>query len=341
MDYFSNLQDEANISAKYENQLNLLNSQKNERAEELTTLKNQYADELYSYGLDKANQALEKLDDVKSLIETGIDVAGLQTIKGITKLPDLYKGSDLEYGIDEGISGIKSIYSNLTAPGVKGLDTPPEQEGMELENLTGRIENQAVEPGSEFPSAGLTQADTGSVGGVTEATEQAVDTENQEASAFNSEITSDIDRGELTARSPDDSGAGEMNTDTAAEANSELEQETSSGIADGTSEGESLASDAVSSLTDAASSAASDVASSAAEGLAGLGATEAAENALDFTGIGEALAVGSLITAGIKSFVDWLDPPAPPPPPPPPQAPKFMPLAEAPTFISSQVQAGI
>jgi hypothetical protein len=212
---------------------------------------------------------------------------------------------------------------------------------MELENLTGRIENQAVEAGSEFPSAGLTQADTGSVGGVTEATEQAVDTENQEASAFNSEITSDIDRGELTARSPDDSGADEMNTDTAAEANSELEQETSAGIADGTSEGESLASDAVSSLTDAASSAASDVASSAAEGLAGLGATEAAENALDFTGIGEALAVGSLITAGIKSFVDWLDPPAPPPPPPPPQAPKFMPLAEAPTFISSQVQAGI
>src|SRR5210317_139532 len=135
MDYFSNLADEKNISSQYENQLNLLNGQKNERAEQLTALKNQYADELYSYGLDKANLGLEKLDDIKSLIETGIDVAGLQTIKGITKLPDLYKGSDLEYGIDEGIAGLKSVYSKLTAPAVKGLDTPPNKKAWNLKIL--------------------------------------------------------------------------------------------------------------------------------------------------------------------------------------------------------------
>jgi len=328
MDYFSNLQDEANISSKYEDQLNLLNSQKNEKAEQLTALKNQYADELYNYGLSAAT---EKLGDIKGVIESGIDLGGLQAVKGLAKL---YKGSDIEGAVGEGIDAVKGLYSKLTAPGVKGADTAPPQEGMELEDLTGKIENQAVEAGSEFPSAGLTvsQADTGTVGGVTEGTEQAVDTENQEASAFNSQITSDVDRGELTADSPAEADAGAVTDDTAAEANSLISQQASAGITDGTEAGTEMASQALSKLLP-------ESASTGLEGIGGLASTELAENSLDFSGVGEVLAVGSLVTAGIKSFVDWLDPQDDPPPPP--VAPKFQPMVEAPTFISSQVQAGL
>ena len=326
MDYFSNLQDEANISSKYEDQLNLLNGQKNERAEQLTALKNQYADELYNYGLSAAT---EKLGDIKGVIESGIDLGGIGAVKGLAKL---YKGSDIQGTVDEGIDAVKGLYSRLTAPGVKGADTPPPQEGMELEDLTGKIENQAVEAGSEFPSAGLTQADTGTVGGVTEATEQAVDTENQEASAFNSQITSDVERGELRADSPAEADAGAVTDDTAAEANSLISQQASAGITDGTEAGTEMASEALSKLLP-------DSASTAIEGIGGLASTELAENSLDFSGLGEVLAVGSLVTAGIKSFVDWLDPQDDPPPPP--VAPKFQPMVEAPTFISSQVQAGL
>ena len=326
MDYFSNLADESNISAKYEDQLNLLNSQKNEKAEQLTTLKNQYADELYNYGLSAAT---EKLGDIKGVIESGIDIGGIGAVKGLAKL---YKGSDIQGTVDEGIDAIKGAYSRLTAPGVKGADTAPEQEGMELEDLTGKIENEAVEAGSEFPSAGLTQVDTGTVGGVTEATEQAVDTENQEASAFNSQITSDVDRGELTADSPAEADAGAVTDDTAQEANSLIAEQASAGITDGTEAGTELASQALSKLLP-------ESASTTLEGIGGLASTELAENSLDFSGLGEVLAVGSLVTTGIKAFVDWIDPQNDPPPPP--VAPKFQPMAEAPTFISSQVQAGL
>lgn len=328
MDYFSNLADESNISSKYEDQLNLLNSQKNQKAEELTTLKNQYADQLYNYGLSAVT---EKLDDIKSVIEGGIDVGGVGVVKGLAKL---YKGSDIQGTVDEGIDAVSGLYSRLTAPALKGADTAPAQEGIELENLTGKIENQAVEAGSEFPSAGLTvsQADTATVGGVTEATEQAVDTENQEASAFNSQITSDIDRGELTADAPAEAGADAITDDTAQEANSLLAQQASAGITDGTTAGTEMASQALSKLLP-------ESASTGIEGIGGLASTELAENSLDFSGVGEVLAVGTLVSSGIKAFVDWLDPENDPPPPP--VAPKFEPLAEAPTFISSQVQAGL
>ena len=326
MDYFSNLQDEANISSKYEDQLNLLNSQKNEKAEQLTALKNQYSDELYNYGLSAAT---EKLGDIKGVIEGGIDLGGLQAVKGLAKL---YKGSDIEGAVGEGIDAVKGVYSRLTAPGVKGADTAPPQEGMELEDLTGKIENEAVEAGSEFPSAGLTQADTGTVGGVTEATEQAVDTSNEAATAFNSEITSDVDRGELTADAPAEADAGAVTDDTAAEANSLISQQASAGITDGTEAGTEMASQALSKLLP-------ESASTGLEGIGGLASTELAENSLDFSGVGEVLAVGTLVTSGIKAFVDWLDPQNDAPPPP--VAPKFQPMVEAPTFISSQVQAGL
>jgi len=326
MDYFSNLQDEANISSKYEDQLNLLNSQKNEKAEQLTALKNQYSDELYNYGLSAAT---EKLGDIKGVIEGGIDLGGLQAVKGLAKL---YKGSDIEGAVGEGIDAVKGVYSRLTAPGVKGADTAPPQEGMELEDLTGKIENEAVEAGSEFPSAGLTQADTGTVGGVTEATEQAVDTSNEAATAFNSQITSDVDRGELTADAPAEADAGAVTDDTAAEANSLISQQASAGITDGTEAGTEMASQALSKLLP-------ESASTGLEGIGGLASTELAENSLDFSGVGEVLAVGTLVTSGIKAFVDWLDPQNDAPPPP--VAPKFQPMVEAPTFISSQVQAGL
>ena len=327
MDYFSNLADESNISSKYEDQLNLLNSQKNEKAEQLTALKNQYADELYNYGLSAAT---EKLDDIKGVIEGAIDIGGIGAVKGLAKL---YKGSDIQGTVDEGIDAIKGAYSRLTAPAVKGADTAPPQEGMELEDLTGKIENQAVEAGSEFPSAGLTvsQADTGTVGGVTEATEQAVDTENQEASAFNSQITSDVERGELTADAPAEDGAGAITDDTAQEANALITQQASAGITDGTTAGTEMASQALSKL--------SETASTSIDGITGLASTELAENSLDFSGVGEVLAVGTLVTSGIKAFVDWIDPQHDAPPPP--VAPKFQPMAQAPTFISSQVQAGL
>lgn len=326
MDYFSNLADESNISSKYEDQLNLLNGQKNEKAEQLTALKNQYADELYNYGLSAAT---EKLDDIKNVIEGGIDVGGLGVVKGLAKL---YKGSDIQGTVDEGIDAVKGLYSRLTAPAVKGADTAPPQEGMELENLSGKIENQAVEAGSEFPSAGLTQADTGTVGGVTEATEQAVDTSNEAATAFNSQITSDIDRGELTADAPAEAGAGAITDDTAAEANALITQQASAGITDGTTAGTEMASQTLSKLLP-------ESASTGLESIGGLASTELAENSLDFSGVGEVLAVGTLVSSGIKAFVDWIDPQHDAPPPP--VAPKFQPMAQAPTFISSQVQAGL
>jgi len=92
--------------------------------------------------------------------------------------------------------------------------------------------------------------------------------------------------------------------------------------------------DALSAIQATRSAATSDISS----GLAGLAETETAENTLDFSGVGEALAVGSLVGAGIKEFVDWVHPQ---PPPPPPVAPAFQPYVQAPTFISSQVQSGI
>jgi len=136
----------------------------------------------------------------------------------------------------------------------------------------------------------------------------------------------------LTADAPAEAGADAVTTDTAAEANSLLAQETSAGITDGTTAGTEMASQTLSKLT-------SETASTGIEDISGLATTELAENSLDFSGLGEVLAVGSLVTTGIKAFVDWIDPQNDKPPPP--VAPKFQPMAQAPTFISSQVQSGL
>ena len=355
MDYFSQLGDEANISSKYESQLNELNGQKNQVADTMANMKNTYEDELYNYGMGKA-------EDLQKLIESGVDAGGLAALK-VAAIA--YRASGAKDLVGQGIQKIKDYYdgyADITPPTVaeapriaddaipletfkEATETPPEAEApAELptepsavasetspiaESATGELDdgsrgvlsaddvNAITDPATDITS--------GTVGGVTEATEQAVASQNAGVAGYNAEIQSQVDAGELTANTG--SVAGTV-TDTVAEANALAD---SPGSMTSTELGSE---DALSAIQATRSAATSDVAS----GLSTLAETETAENTLDFSGVGEALAVGSLVGAGIKEFVDWIHPT---PPPPPPVAPAFKPYVQAPTFISSQVQSGI
>ena len=343
MDYFSQLGDEASISSKYENQLNELNGQKNQVADTMATMKNTYEDELYNYGMGKA-------EDLQKLIESGVDAGGLAALKLAAVA---YRASGAKDLVGQGIQKIKDYYdgyADITPPSVaeapriaddaipletfkEATETPPEAEppaelptepsvAGELDDgsrgvLSADDVNALTDPATDITS--------GTVGGVTEGTEQAVASQNAGVAGYNAEIQSQVDAGELTANTG--SVAGTV-TDTVAEANALAD---SPGSMTSTELGSE---DALSAIQATRSAATSDVAG----GLTTLAETETAENTLDFSGVGEALAVGSLVGAGIKEFVDWIHPA---PPPPPPIAPAFKPFVQAPTFISSQVQSGI
>lgn len=347
MNYFDQLADESNISSKYENQLNALNGQKNQIAESVANLKSNYQDQLYNYGLGK-------YEDITKVIQSSVDLGGLAAIKGAARL---YDGSALESTIKEGVAtakdSLKAWYESTASdvlpdflkPQMSVADTSIELENLPagaigrtytaptatLEEETGGVifDNPAFtgEIGGSVAMAAPSEtlaAET-AVGGVTLGEEQAVASSNIEATAANAGIESSIDAGALSANLA--SVAPAEISATIADASTLAQETATSSLAELTAGASTLAKGAADTLT------------STASGLAeNLGITEAAENSLDWTGIGEVLAIGTLAETGIKAFVDWIDPMSKPPPP---IAPQFQSLIQAPTYITAQVQAGL
>ena len=322
MDYFSELNDEASIASQYEEQLNELNGQKNQVADTLNNLKTTYKDELYNYGVGLAG---EKAENLQNLLDVGVDAGA---IAGIKALGFAYEKSGAKALVGRGVQKIKDYYDGYAEMSPPDIAEPP------------RIPDEAIPMETFSPATETSDAFSGVVGNVTEQTLENVADQNVAVSAFNTEIGDEVASGALTAN-PDQTIA--ETSESVADANT---ADTGGSAMASEELGESEASTAINTVQSSASSSAGVAAGESAEDLAesGLGdfaETEAAENALDFTGVGEALAIGSAIGEGIKDLFNWLDPPAPPPPPPPPTAPKFQPYVEAPTFISSQVQSGL
>jgi len=318
MDYFNQLNDESSIASQYEEQLNELNGQKNQVADTLNNLKTNYKDELYNYGVSLAG---EKAENLQNLLDVGVDAAGVAAIKGVGLAYEKSGAKDL---VGRGVQKIKDYYDGYAEMSAPDIPEPP------------RIPDEAIPMETFSPATETSDAFSGVVGNVTEQTLENVADQNVAAETFNTQIGDEVASGALTAN-PDQT-IGET-SESIADANT-----ADTGGAMASEElGESEASSAIKTVQSSAASAdAGESAAEAAEGgLEDLGETEAAESALDFTGVGEALAVGSLIGAGIKDLFNWLDPASPPPPPPPPVAPKFQPYVQAPTFISSQVQSGL
>jgi hypothetical protein len=305
---FSEIAPEEALNAKYESVLNGISGQKNILAQQ----KGVYQDQLYNYGVSKAQDALqEKIDAYqfgsKGLVDVGLGLA----------YNKLYKGSALEASVNQKVlslkSDLKDFYNRQTQPINDFLSTPSRPSAEEGEDS---IPLEELSPGviDRPPGAPPTEVMTG---------EREVTFQNPLYDEGSVEET--INKGGVNI---DDLESVQKQQASAEDYNATIEE----GVADG-SFSPDVPSGAESGIDDVA-----DSGESFAEGeVAKLGEEEAADATLDGFGVGEVLAAGSLLETGVDFLVHAFSPTPKPPPPPP----SMVAVPRNPTFISAQVQSGL
>ena len=306
--FFSEISPEEALNAKYESVLNQVTGQKNFLAQQ----KGQYEDELYNYGVSKAQNAIQEKVDAyqfgsKGLVDIGLGI-------GYNKL---YKGSALEASVNQKVlslkSDLKDFYNRQTQPITDFLETPSRpsaEEGADsipLEDLAPGVVDRP-------PGAPPTEVMTG---------EREVTFENPLYDESSVEET--INKGGVDI---DDLESVQKQQASDEDYNASIKE----GVEDGTFSPD-VPSGAESGIDDVA-----DSGESFAEGeVSKLGEEEAADATLDGFGVGEVLAAGSLLETGVDFLVHAFSPTPKPPPPPP----SMVAVPRNPTFISAQVQSGL